>query len=357
MPPTTVGRFQMLWDCPACGTQGLLGLDHRHCPACGAAQDPTRRYYPTDAQKVAVEDHPFHGADLQCPACDTPNGAKAAHCVNCGAPLAGGKVVAARSETLADVADDAAVAKAEADARKKAAAEAASHAAAVASGAAPKSGTRQGCTVLGLVLSGIVLVVLLIGGVFLINQFWTRPAEVTVTGHRWERTIVLEALRAVQEQAWRDGLPAGATAVICQREQRDTRNVPDGETCTTKRVDQGDGTFNEVRDCQPKYRSEAVYDERCRYMVDRWVTIDTLRAAGNSVTPAPTWPVHPVATSTLRTGARTETYTVQLRDPDGVVSECTYDASRWAAMSDGATFQAEKGGLTGNLQCDSLHAG
>lgn len=353
MPPTTLGRYQMLWDCPGCGTQGLLGLDHRHCPVCGAAQDPTRRYYPTDAQKVAVADHPFHGADVQCAACDTPNAAKAVHCVNCGAPLAGSKAIVARETKDTTAADDAAAAVAEAEARRRAASEAASAAAAKASGvAAPQ---RSGCTGLGMLLAGgAALAVLLVIGAFLFNQFWTRPADVVVTAHTWERTIALEALKAVSEEAWRNEVPAGASGVACHQEQRDTRQIPDGETCTNKRVDHADGTFSEVKDCQPKYRSEPVYDDKCRYTIDRWVTTDTLRAAGSGVTAS--WPATPALTPTLRLGARKETYTVKVRQPDGTVADCIYDAAKWSSFADGATVSAALGGLTGNLDCDSLVA-
>src|SRR5688572_28230933 len=49
-PANTSGEqvFQMLWDCRFCGTSKLLGLDHRHCPNCGAAQDPEWRYFPAN---------------------------------------------------------------------------------------------------------------------------------------------------------------------------------------------------------------------------------------------------------------------------------------------------------------------
>ena len=49
------GTYQMLWDCKFCGTQKLLGVTHRHCPNCGAAQDPERRYFPAEADMVALE--------------------------------------------------------------------------------------------------------------------------------------------------------------------------------------------------------------------------------------------------------------------------------------------------------------
>ena len=69
---TDLGTYQMLWDCPYCGTPKLLALDHKHCPACGGAQDPTRRYFPKDDEKIAVEGHVFVGKDKICGACEAP---------------------------------------------------------------------------------------------------------------------------------------------------------------------------------------------------------------------------------------------------------------------------------------------
>ena len=76
--------YEMLWDCEFCGTEKLLGLTHRHCPACGGAQDPERRYFPAPGEEIEVANHVFTGVDKECPACETPNAAKAAYCVNCG---------------------------------------------------------------------------------------------------------------------------------------------------------------------------------------------------------------------------------------------------------------------------------
>ena len=62
----TEKRYEMLWDCPRCETPKLLGLSHRNGPTCGAPQDPTKRYFPKDEDKVAVEDHPFvHGRAVE----------------------------------------------------------------------------------------------------------------------------------------------------------------------------------------------------------------------------------------------------------------------------------------------------
>ena len=44
--------YEMLWDCEYCSAQKLLGVTHRFCPECGAAQNPQKRYFPPDDQKV-----------------------------------------------------------------------------------------------------------------------------------------------------------------------------------------------------------------------------------------------------------------------------------------------------------------
>ncbi len=79
----TKGTFQMLWDCEQCESKGLLGVDHRHCPNCGAVQRAEARYFPSAAQRVATK---FVGntPDWECERCGTPNATR--YCVNCGAP-------------------------------------------------------------------------------------------------------------------------------------------------------------------------------------------------------------------------------------------------------------------------------
>ncbi|MEM9265390.1 MAG: hypothetical protein AAGA46_07690 [Cyanobacteria bacterium P01_F01_bin.13] len=72
--------YQMLWDCQFCGTQKLLAKTHRACPRCKAPQDPAWRYFPSDADKVAVENYEFKGNDKICAACDSINEADAKFC-------------------------------------------------------------------------------------------------------------------------------------------------------------------------------------------------------------------------------------------------------------------------------------
>jgi hypothetical protein len=365
MPSQTGGTFEMLWDCPSCGTEKLLGLTHRHCPACGAAQDPQRRYFPADADKVAVENHPWQGRDRACPACDTPNAAKAGFCTGCGSPMEGAKEVGTRDTQAAGegggfAADSASAAGQEAADKRRAAREqlAAQHA-----GAPQPPPTPSGGGVFGkLLVVGFVGVFALICLGVLVNTFWRKEAALTVTQHSWERTIAVETFSATTGSAWRDQVPAGAAITSCRQEQREQRSVADGEDCVDKRVDKGDGTFTEVRECTPKTRSEPVYADKCDYTVNAWVVSDTRRASGVGVAPPPSWPQVVIAVPGIclgcqREGQRTETYTITLHADDGADHACTFPADRWGAVADGSRWKGTVGMVTGGLDCEALAPG
>src|SRR5258708_4607424 len=85
--------YEMVWDCRYCGAKKLLGLTHRHCPNCGAQQDPNARSFPADHEKVAVQNHEYVGADIKCRYCGGPSSRRARNCGQCGAPLAEGAAV------------------------------------------------------------------------------------------------------------------------------------------------------------------------------------------------------------------------------------------------------------------------
>lgn len=366
MPSSEKGRYEMNWDCPGCGTTGLLGLSHRHCPNCGAPQDPSRRYFPPEGTEVAVEDHPYQGVDVTCPACDTPNAAKATFCVGCGSPLDGAKAVRQRDEQAAaggKFAEDSASSaarEAEAARQKARAAEAAAHGA--ASGAKPPPSGGGGGVFKGLALFGCLGVGALVLAAIAVFFLWKKEAALVVTGHAWERTIAVEMYAPATDSAWRDQVPAGAYELSCREAQRDTKKVPDGEVCTDKRKDQGDGTFVVVQDCKPKYREEPVYDQKCSYKVDRWQVSRTERAGGAGLAPAPSWPtVSLVRPGTClgceREGARKETYTVKLQDSASQKEHgCDVAEARWRGMAVGSRWKGEVGVVSGLLDCDALAA-
>ena len=356
MRTTDTGTFQMLWDCPRCGAEKLLGLDHRHCPACGSPQDPERRYFPADDDKVAVENHTFAGADRVCPACETANGAKAGFCGGCGSPLTEAAPVRRRGDQVADEGEDFAADAADAARDEHDSARKADRGSGFdesdddlewRTGAYGRAEARR--TLLTLLV--LALCAAVCGGVV---AFWTRDAALAVAGHSWERAVAVEEYKTVRDSAWDEAVPAGARDVSCRRVQRGSTQVADGQTCSTRRKDNGDGTYSQSRECSTKYRSDPSYDNQCSYTVDTWVLVGKERTAGQSLEDPPVWPT--VRTSrTRREGAYAETYTLHLTDADGEGSyacETTEDA--WRSFAKGQRVAGTVGVLTGAVDCDGL---
>jgi hypothetical protein len=361
MGQTEKGRFEMLWDCPGCGTEKLLGLSQRHCPNCGAPQDPTRRYFPADGEAVAVEGHPYQGADVTCAACDTPNAARATFCVGCGSPLDGAKAVRTRDEQASKggfAADSAAEAAKEAEAARQRDRAKAAESHARASGAAPPPKSRSWAALLvplgcgGLLLAGIVL-----AAVFFL---WKKDAAMVVNGHSWERSVAVESYGPKRGEAWRDAVPSGAYDISCRPEKKDTKKVADGEVCEDKRRDKGDGTFVVVQDCKTTYREEPVYADKCTYSVDTWQVTRTERASGKDLSSTPSWPPVSLGRTGVcvgceREGARKETYTVHFSDSaSGADHSCDVAEDRWRSMAMGSRWSAQVGVMSGSLDCSSL---
>jgi len=322
LPAVTGGTYQMLWDCPYCGTAKLLGLTHRHCPACGSAQDEEKRYFPSDEDKVAVADHVFSGADKDCPACSSPMSAAAGHCGNCGAAMDGAAAVALKGD-------------------------------APPSPPKPEPKSKRGPMMLGCAAL-IMLAVLLL----LVSLLWKKDVSVEATSRTWERSVVVEVKKAVSESAWCDDVPRDALSVVRSRKQRDTKKVPDGETCTTKRRDNGDGTFSEYQDCKAKFREEPVYAEWCTYGVHRWKPARTLNSAGTAAE-APTWPDVTLARSgdclgCEREGERDDAYRVRFLDGDGDTHECDLTEPAWASIEVGSRWTSTASVIGGSLNCKGL---
>jgi len=327
-PPTTGKTYEMLWSCEFCGAKKLLGKTHRHCPECGAAQDPARRYFPSEAEKVAVEDHVFVGADLHCPTCKAPMSAAAKHCAECGAPLEGGAAVAR-------VADAPAVKPREQP---------------------PKRRSKKGL-VIGLVFAGLGLLSIL----FIVLALRTEEKQLTTVGHTWQREIKIEAFGPKAESEWCGSMPGDAYSVSRSREVRSYNEIPDGQDCTTRRVDNGDGTFTEKQECTTKYRKEPVYDDKCSYTVDRWSYARSATASGRSLAEVPVWPqvVLRAAGTTVgseREGQRVETYTVHFGDGADAAKTLTCDLAEasWRAVPVGTRWRADASVLTGLLDCATL---
>ncbi len=355
--------YQMLWDCPACGTSGLLGLDHRFCPGCGSPQDAKNRYFPSDDQKVLVEDHRFTGADQVCGACGTANGSSSGFCQACGSPLDDAKAVQRRADRVvgegeSDGGETSKDARAEVEAARRAreAARIAENSGQSPPSTTPAKGGGSGPIFLGLIaLIGLVVVGII--GFICLNTLWSTNGEVTVASHEWSRSIEIERYDTVRETAWKDETPRGARIISCSEKQRGTQKIADGEECNTRKKDNGDGTFSEKRECKTLFKEVPTMDQSCRFEIDRWSTTRTAKSSGVDLQPK--WPEANLKRTgncigCAREGQRSESYTVKLTDPEGGSHSCAVAEKTWRALTPGSTVAATFGGLTGSLNCGSL---
>jgi len=322
--------YEMLWDCTQCNTKGLLGDSHRHCPTCGAAQDPTKRYFPKEGEEVEAKNHQFVGADWSCAYCSSPNSHAAAHCTNCGAGQDGTKPVSLMADTAAPPAP----------------------------AVAPTAPAKRGVGWLRWVFAALALVV--IGIVFLFTS--TKETTATVAQRTWAREIQIEQMARVSDSAWCDSVPGDAYGIPRTREHRPTRPVPDGQACHTQRQPRGHPAFVKHRECTPRYRDEPVYDDRCRYQVNRWRTVRSVKAdMQNSLNPV--WPTVSNLNANFlgggvgslgseREGTRHESYVLTLGS-GGKTWTCNVPEGVWSKYHEGATTPL-KVRLTGGADCDSL---
>lgn len=316
------GFYEMLWDCDHCGTCGLFAKSQRHCPECGAKQNPDKRYFPKEGEERPVVGHHYEGADRQCAACSAPQSARAKNCTNCGAPLEGAQQVRALGAIPMSGARPAPV--------------------------APRKSKRW--------VLFVVLAVLFAGGFGIWYRFIRkRDALVTVTGHRWERVIPVEEYRELDESGWRDAMPRDARPTSCYQKQRSTKRVADGEECHNEKQDRGDGTFEVVKKCSPKYREEPVEDEWCTYRVRRWKEVDeaAVRASGAGMSPsspagAPPQDA-PQVVGSRRARPMREKLILELGKQHCEVSDAV-----WKKHADGAKVKVQVRASSGSIVCDTL---
>ena len=321
--------YEMNWDCQFCGTRGLLGLTHRNCPNCGAPQDPTRRYYPPDDQKVAVQDHKYAGADVVCPACQSTNGKLANCCSSCGSPL-----------------NDAAAVQIQ-QWRAGATGTPGTQGAPPMPSPGTSSGTKAGLG-LGCIVAVVIGLIVVTGGGFLIcSRCGTTDASFQVSGHSSTCEWPAEVSRNVKETTPCSKMPAEAQNVSRQAQE---------PVCKVEKEDNGDGTYKESKKCNTP-------EDNCTYTVTKWETARSEKTEGTSVdTPAKCQ--KPTLQTGERLGTRTITYRVSLTDVDTKKAEnCDFvdkddsqtEMAKWKAFKVGSQWKGKRSGL-GKIVCNSLIA-
>ena len=332
------------WDCPHCGRKKNRGPD-KFCGGCGAPRGEDVRFYlPEDAPEVtdaAALERAQAGPDWICPYCEGDNPAGNAFCSGCGAARDGAAVrpVVEHRDAPAPPPPPQPVVS-----------------------PAPGGGRfKKGC---GIGCLGLLLLVAL---------FWwlgrPRETELTVEGVQWERTVAIEALRSVTEEAWENEVPAGARVLSRSRQvhhtnrvqigtERRTRTVSEQVQVGTERVkvgtrDLGNGYFEDVYEDRPVYESqsrEESYDEpvyredpvyaiKVRYEIDKWLPAREEKVTGTSR--AADWPVSRLVAGNEREGKRTESYQVRFRTGDGeVIVYQAADEAEWRRFKEGGSYRA-----------------
>jgi len=325
--------FQMLWDCRFCGTTKLLGLDHRHCPNCGAQQDPKWRYFPsdTDMKFVTDTDYTYAGVDVVCPFCSTPNSANAKFCKQCGADIVNGKpaeLITQQStgmEGTSGVRED--LALKEFNART----------------APPAAKFKFPPVLLGVLAVAAVIII----GLIVLSRS-TYGATIQVTNLTWERNIFTETYTAAPGSGWRDSVPIDAYSVSCSPRQRE---YTDSESyqCGFEVSDRGDGSgARRPKMCQ---RNVTRYetDSFCSYAINRWIPGQTYSQSGGPTDPL-AWPLYTPRGSGISIGATRESRREQdlrvLFDGTGdkAGSDFTYeveDESSWMTFKVGQAYSVD----------------
>lgn len=196
-----------------------------------------------------------------------------------------------------------------------------------------------------------------------------KPTTLTVTGFHWTRTIAVEELRPVTEQAWEGQVPSGARVLGSSREVHHVDHIQTGTRTRTRTVSErvqtgtqrvktgtrnlGNGYFEDVYENRPVYESRShqetyqepvyvdrpVYRQRIRYEVEKWMPGREAKAEGQDHNAV--WP-DPRPGSKEREGKRTELYEVLFRTAKG--ENATWKAPNeqvWRGFEEGRTYKGK----------------
>jgi hypothetical protein len=332
------------WDCPVCGRKKNRGPE-KFCGGCGAPRGPEAQLYlPDDAPEVVEAEalkRAAAGPDWICPYCQGDNPAVNGFCSGCGAPRDG-----AKTREVTEHRDGVTPAPL---------------------ATTPPTGSSPWAKRLGLGCLGLIAIVGLI-------LFLGRPkaTTLTVTGFHWQRTIAVEQLRPVTDQAWEGEVPSGARILSSSREvhhvdhlqtgsQTRHRTVSEQVQTGTKRVktgsrNLGNGYFEDIFEDrpvyanrsrqesyqEPVYRDRPVYRQRIRYEIEKWTPDRDAKAEGSDHAAA--WP-DPRLGAKERGGKRSEVYEVLFRTAKGAAA--TYEAPNeqaWRSFEEGRSYKGKVDG-------------
>ncbi|MFN2303372.1 MAG: zinc ribbon domain-containing protein [Anaerolineales bacterium] len=286
MARKTLGFIPLIWECPYCQTKNPGPI--KTCTSCGAPQ-------PEDVEFTRVDEETFNfikdealirmakaGPDIHCPFCGTRNPSTAETCSNCGGELnLGGKYREAGQKVETTV---------EAQKRPTPVTE-------------PQIAPSRKMGIIPIVGIFAVIAVIIVAIILLTR---TNDITATVIDTNWERSILIEEYRMIENNGWWDEIPNDANVISCSQEYRYTSDEPvpnSTEECGEPYVvDTGTGVGEVVQDC-----TYDVYDEYCEYQEMQWTVVDTLMETGANQNPV--WPIVNLGID-QREADREESYTI-----------------------------------------------
>ena len=290
----TVGYVELEWTCEHCGT-GNPG-PRKFCNNCGAPQPHDVEFHQAEEEVLLTDAAEIEkakaGPDVHCPYCRARNAGGASFCGACGGDLkdaearASGQVLGAhRSGKALEVACPSCGTLNLASMQECAGCGDSLEQPSPPPTDKPTDRTTRSLPIALIAGIAIGCLLLIVGLVILLSR--TEEQSAVVQDVSWSRSIPIEMLTEVEEDAWADEVPANAEILSCTVEYRTTLSEPAAnavEICGTPyTVDTGSGYGEVVQDCVYE-----VYDDFCTYTALDWVTFDTVTVTGNDLDPY--WP-------------------------------------------------------------------
>lgn len=352
----TVGYIQNEWTCPNCGTRNKGGT--KTCENCGAPQPENVKFELPSEQKFVTDENAVKaaaaGADIHCGFCGTRNPATAETCSQCGGDLTQGKareagrimqapppqpkIVKCDNCGVENPGSNTVCSNCGSPLPKIAAAQAIAPGAVparpVAGMAAAKPAAKKtNWMLIGGILGFIALCCVVIGVLFLLP---TQSVQATVVDVRWETSVPVQEIRAVDYNNERGSPPSDAYNVSCRDESRDV--------CEQRTIDKGNGYSEVVEECHTET------EQYCSYTVDEWATIQTYTMDGNDLQPVYE---SPSVSNGQRLGTESEELTVTFSTEDGEQETYSPDSvSEFQQFDIGSTWTLKMNALGGITSVD-----
>ncbi|MBN2115331.1 MAG: zinc ribbon domain-containing protein [Anaerolineales bacterium] len=340
----TLGYIQNEWTCPNCSTRNKGSV--KTCENCGAPQPENVQFELPSEEKFVKDETSIKaaqaGADIHCGFCGARNPATAETCSQCGGDLKEGKARQA-GQVMQAPPPQAKVIKCDNCGTDNPSSNAVCSqcgsplpravppaVAAQVNAAAPAAPKKTNWLLIGGILAALAICCFVVIGLFLPSK----SVEATVVDVRWQTSVPVQEIRAVDHSNERGNPPSDAYDVSC----RDESN----EVCEEKVVDLGNGYSEKVVDCHTET------EQYCSYTVDEWTTIQTYTLDGNDL-----WPVYesPNVASGQRLGDKSEKLTVTFSLKNGEQETYSPDTiSEFQQFTVGSTWTLKMnalGGVTG----------